>query len=404
MRKAIDSEFDRLVLDLREHESLRQIDVDPVGQVGRAVAWLQRSQQPEGYWGEQCLLDTQMTLLALGLWAVEPDVWELEGGVQGGVPIAFSWLEGFQDNAPGWEANVWDTSAILQAAAHFGYAKSPSMVAAREWIESRQSDNWGIDQGAGIHYLAQALMAMVSCGSPAHVIDQARSTLTFEADRLGVASAWTPYAKGQVLSALVVGGVNPANAVSGRLANELLEYLLTAEVTIANWLHLCSAFRGLGLSLGTATMDHPRLQVAVQRLFSPNRVRSDGSWYRSVPMTAWALIALESVRTVRMLDTYSFPVFQSLQRSRDALMREATRNARKQYWLFGYGAATALLATGAGLMISRILSGSPDFWEDREILLFVLPLVFGLISFVATRAWRVAKRSREQPGGEPFDP
>lgn len=390
MIEVINKEFNRLTGDVRQFESVRAIHDNRDDQVLRALNWLRMRQHPAGYWGEQCMLDTQLSLLSLGMWSREVREWPLQEENIGGVEVAFSWLDQFQVDSA-WDNNVWDTSAILQAAATFNMLDKLPIQKAKSWMESRLSDRWGLDHGDGPHYISQALIAMQACKSPPEVIAAARQALYEVAQERCQREEFTPYIDGQIVSALILGGVNPADEHIALISSRLMDFLLKADVTISNWLHLCSAFRGLGLAVGSSSLEHPVIQQSIQRLFSPNRIRDDGSWYRDVTMTGWALIAMDSITTVRKIDGYSYQVFNSIERTRRNLVQDAKSERRRRIALVTSGMSLPILGGVTAFLIFTAVSEASDPLHDTNLLFFLIPIMVGFLGFVVRQLLRAVR-------------
>lgn len=392
MKDAITDEFGRLVTDIRRFESVRNMRDDSEEHIKRALVWLRERQHPDGYWGEKCLLDTQMVLLALGLWEKDIQHWSLPNDHQGGIELAFIWLEKFQAN-DAWDNNIWETAAIIQTAAAHGIADRQSIRRAQTWLEAREFDNWGLDKNYGPHYIAQAISAMVMVGSPPRLIAKARTALLNKINELNDAGKpLAPYIAGQIVDALILAGVNPMEDEVSQITNYLQEYLLSAEVTIANWLHLCLAFRGVGLAIGNAGLEQPAIQLSIQRLFSPNRIREDGSWYHDVTLTAFGLTALNSIQSVRKIEVYSYEIFTSLYHSKTQILRTVQKEGRQRLIFFLYGCAIPMLFAGIIYLAQRFLSTEREVLTNSDFIFFLIPLFVSAIAFILVRIVRFSLR------------
>ncbi len=310
--KRVTESFDDLVKGVRKWEFTRDIHDEQEGQILRALSWIQYQQNSDGTWGLGTMIDTVLALQATGIWSPDKRTWNIKNGAEGGVDLAFKWLDSFQVNRC-WDNNLWDTSAVIRAACLLGEQRRQSVQDAVEWLIDRSRDRWNLDEQLGFHYISQALIALVFVDAPQDVINQCRSNL-IEAIRLTpIDNFRSPYIFGQVLEALIICGANPADQLLTPIIDYLKEYLTVVDVSISNFMHICASFKGLGEALGGSPLNEPAMQLTLGKMFHPTRIRDDGSWYRDITMTGWALVALRNLKKVRKIEVYPYQIYTMIE-------------------------------------------------------------------------------------------
>ncbi|MCP4967683.1 MAG: hypothetical protein GY926_20925 [bacterium] len=394
MRNEIRQAFDDLVAVVRRYEVVRSVYADEDGRLHRAVAWLQQQQNSNGSWGADSYLDTQMTLLALGMW---PDLssknWDLPDRTAGGSGKAFDWLDS-QQRDRSWDRNIWETGALIRTAALHGELDRPSILRATKWLEDLRPRRWGLDDGLEPHYLAQATLGMIAAESPQELIVDARESLVDAVHHsIQNEDQMSPYIAGQVLDALIAAGVGPSDAAIEYISNSLRRFLLDADVTIANWMHLCLAFRGLGIAAGGSTLEHPTIEITIQRLFSPNRHREDGSWYHDVRLTSYTLVALNSITSYRMIAGHSYDIFRSLEATKRDVLAAVESDVEHHRTSYALGVATSIALLSLGALVYKFISTDDNFLTNSDLLFFLIPIAISALGIVGEAARRRMTRA-----------
>jgi len=311
----IEEIFEDLTNQIQSLEFTKNIHDEHEGYILKALSWIQSQQNLDGTWGLGSMIDIILALQATGIWTPNSKEWLTKVGNPGGVALSFGWLEESQKNGC-WDNNLWDTAAIIQTACILGEHNRPMVGRGVEWLISRSKDNWGLDKRLGLHYISQSLMALVMADAPADIIKDCRGVLIQRVRASELDNFHTPYIWGQVLEALIVGGVNPADKLIQPISNYLKDYLTKVDVSIANFMHICASFKGLGISLGASNLDEPAMQITLGKMFHPTRIRDDGSWYRDITMTGWALVSMKNLKSVRKIESYPYQLYNMVEDSR----------------------------------------------------------------------------------------
>jgi len=383
IKNVVEESFASLVHDLQDLEFSRNLHDEQEGYINRALEWVQTQQNPDGSWGQGVMIDIELALQGFGIWGAYQHSWKIRDGREGGISIAFGWLEINQDNNGCWDNNLWDTAAIIQAAYLLGEGKRACIQNALDWLARRKETRWGVDDRLGLHYIAQSLMAFIMADISNELTSACKGVLIDELRRINKEPSYSmsPYAMGQVLEALVYSGVNPSDELLQPTVNYLEEFLDRAQVSISNFMHICAAFKGLGVVYGGANIDNPTMQLTLGKMFHPTRFRKDGSWYRDMTMTGWALVALRSLKVVRKIEAYPFQIYSLVSRTQRQIEEHEQNYEKIKRKIFLYSVLSTLLATVLGILLLSNTLLHFSLFDNVDLLYFIIGIVVSLLIY-----------------------
>jgi hypothetical protein len=253
----------------------------------------------------------------------------------------------------------------------------PCIQKASQWLLAHSEDHWGIDQGLGLQYPARALNALVMYGAPRDEIKKCREAIINSLGNSGTDGYLSTYVAGQVVESLIASGVNPADEILSPYIKQLKEYLIQADVSISNFMHICSAFKGLGVALGVGNFNEPALHHTLGKMFQPTRLREDGSWYRDITMTGWALVSLRSLKRVTKIEVYPYQIYSLVSRTQREIEGYASKQTRiRRRAILDAVAALLLLMIIGGMLASAVFKWPP--WINESLLYFFIGLLVTL--------------------------
>ena len=262
---------DNLRYQLDHH--LRSVDLASGDEprIEAALQWLLATRSGRGYWGYQSPAVTATNCLAIAAWK-PAEATSLIGP-------SIAWLLE-QSDETGWET-LWDTAVSLAAITSASQSRSSGV----QELVNRLVDNG--PENAKPHHAAQVLLLGVENRWDLTVqrqwADRVRDTLN---QRDG------SYVLGQAVHALIASGDSPSELDTE--LGWLSDYLIDTPLSTSAFLDHASALRALAISGAYSdTVDH-----TVDEFFGDAH-RRDGSWYHEPWYTAWALLALHEVRSVR---------------------------------------------------------------------------------------------------------
>ncbi|MDP1859315.1 MAG: hypothetical protein Q8K82_11615 [Gemmatimonadaceae bacterium] len=199
----------------------------------------------------------------------------------------------------------------------------------------------------------------------------------------------SPYLCGQMLEALVASGTNPEDKALVPLVDYLVDYLERAEVTIANFIHMCAAIRGVALASPPGTFETGAMGMVLAKMFHRTRLRPDGSWYRNITMTGWALVSLRSLGRIRKIDAFPHEIYPLLASVRQIVERQLSEQAaiRRRLIVHVAGAASCAVVATA-LLLANIAQGFTLFGRENA-LYFVAGNLVMVSAFFANKVRRV---------------
>jgi hypothetical protein len=379
VQSEIGEAFRSLVNQLRQAEVTRNIQSEQDAYIKRAVDFVKWNQNEDGSWGLGAMLNTGLALQAIGIWTPSDKTWPTrQAGRAGGIDLAFRWLELRQEITGVWE-NVWNTACIIKAATHLHELDRPCIQRAIKWILEQELSLWGLNQNLPVHHLAQALIAIEQASLDRHAASVAREALLEYVRSRPVESVYTA---GQILEAFAVTGVNPASAEVEKLADLTAKRLLAAQVSLSNLLELCAALKGLGAIRGGIDPAEPAIEVTLTKFFHPDRLRDDGSWYRDLTLTSYALIALSEVGQVRKIEGFPTQIYGAVEEAHRQVKAVTGDEIQARRRIAELAALSAVSTCALALMSWVTFVGDVGHFAEENIYYFLAPLLITGIVFL----------------------
>jgi hypothetical protein len=311
--------------------------------IAPALAWLQNSRHPDGYWGVEDVAATSLACLAIARWRPHTAEATLEQSA--------NWLSS-QAVEGSWET-YWDTAVAIQALVAAGRRKTPLLHQALGYLRSlAPSDEQAWAEG--VHHAAQILTALAICDAPPDLLGQwtdcIRKHLTIDA---GI------YVCSQAIYAMIASGTATPERVSEEL--EYLEHYITVSGRPSE-----GGLRDYAPAIQALSVVPSRTQLvaekagAITAAYTPKR-----AWYKEPRQTAWALIALHSAGSVTqiVIDRSSFNHAFSVtelavpQGQRQARLRVATWTGALILQLEAVGSLVAFWNHTSSLAINGVAVG-----------------------------------------------
>lgn len=386
LAKSINVAFASLRQQIQLYERLENTDTRADSAAQNAVSFLHAWQCQDGSWAQGAILDTNLTLQALGCWAPTSVDWLTRSGAQGGIESAWNWLDKRQVRGE-WE-NVWNTAGLIQAASSFQLLSRPSVERAIEWLSDQTRTQHWVDKNLPLQHTAQAVLAFSRLG----LKDDQSAATEILISQLKMGTPLSAYTAGQVLEALVKSGENTESESVAGLIELVSEKLLDEYVSISNFLDICSSFKGLGAAKGGVQSEDPALQRTLGNFFSPNRLIEDGSWYRDISSTAYALLALTEVRATRRIEAYPAELYRPLETTRLKLHKAVTSTIHERNRVASAGALAAISLAGIIAIGFIQVVGPIDPHLPSSVAWFLIPSGLALAAWFTKYAWTQSSR------------
>jgi hypothetical protein len=273
--------------------------------IERAVQWLLlRQERSKGYWGEESPWLTGIVIWALALSTRQLDNLELRMAAGDAIEAAIKWLQSCQ-NESGWDVEVgtWDTAIIVRGMIAAGKVSSPLCQSALDYLDKRGRDWFGktkVPYGEG--YPAQTLLALIEGGRDRSNYRWITETLKQEQD--SQEGAWEDHLTSpEVIEAICIAEGKDAlwkiYSAHGNYDGGLSKAVRWIEKSQSRYGHWG------GYTWHTATTlrcyliaaQHPDGKVIGKALswLLNQQHPTDGSWFHSVELTAFAVQSLCSI-------------------------------------------------------------------------------------------------------------
>jgi hypothetical protein len=115
-------------------------------------------------------------------------------------------------------------------------------------------------------------------------------------------------------------------------------------------------------------------------MFQPTRLREDGSWYRDITMTGWALVSLRSLKRVTKIEVYPYQIYSLVSRTQREIEEYASKQTRiRRRVILDAVAAILLLIVIGGMLASTVFKWPPGL--NESLLYFFIGLLVTLAGY-----------------------
>lgn len=351
--------IERVLEELEHHRQVVDLRSGDDDRPSKAVDWLLATRnQVDGYWGYRSAAVTATCIVAVAIWRPSPPPPDLQD--------AGKWLVS-QAVDGRWET-VWDSGMAMSALEVLGQMRPNVAGAATKNIYDLHPARESIPA----HHCAQVLLWHLTANAPL-----SQRQIWIDATLKALHPHAGPYVIGQAIHALVVAGVNPANDTITSFVDPLAEHLRQTPLSTSALLDHTAALRALAVVPGHEEV----VDLAVDSLFS-SALRSDGSWYHDPWYTAWALLALHEVRSVRRYvveQPTMHRLMESLSKVPDAIVEvEQVRKSREvvdRWKLLGWAALFLVTVLAVPCVVLLLPDTNRLFTSGIAFTVLLWPLV-----------------------------
>jgi hypothetical protein len=331
--------------------------------ISGALAWLKDCRLAEGYWGSKNVAVTSLSALAIAGW---------RRNAPKGLRKTVAWLNEAQDYDGSWKS-VWDTAVTFQALLEAQQAREAAAQRAFQFLVDLTPDrNPGWSDS--LHFPAQVLIALDRAGVERDALHPWRD---FILEHLGTKHGW--YVRGQAIYALASTHTADTDQIDDQVT-ELEKYLEHGAISEPEFLQWTPTLQALSVTSGNKELIQEKAGVLL------SEVREDGSWYTEPRHTAWALLALNTVKvaTEIAVDYASFAAYIRAAKSElDEARKVEIANRRRA------GGAGALAAAALAGLIALVV-----LWNDAQSILIsgiALTVLLSVLGVSARTLWRIIR-------------
>jgi hypothetical protein len=357
---------------IQEHYTHRPPGTFITNELQRSALYLLRVQNADGSWGNPAVFETGMSLLALGLWRARVGTSELDDTLRHASGRAFDWLRANQHGGT-WGNNIWDAAMVVRCAALFERLDDPFTVKTLDWLESQETDSWGLGN-LGPHYAAQALLAF--CAASQSSGQEKLSTLLYQYLLSTPITEVEAYQLSQVVEALLRAGLDPNDPVISNVIEQLSKVFNRTHVSFANLVETCAIMTAISSYSDSIRHEYGASQRVVAEMISPSRRLTNGSWYDNTLTTAFATIALSQAHEPTIVEATPAEIAAITSAAKRRILADVsdlTADRRRIAIRSGVAgclaaAVTTSTAIGLGVTLDGRLIGSEASWGVTGLL------------------------------------